>query len=456
MKKRLLLFALAGMTASAGLDFDGGGDFRFREETWDKAPTRGGKVCPKEDFFRIRTRLWGQVKYGEDIRLYGRFTHEPRYYLAQHWKKGYTWPDEVLLDNLYLEWKEIGWDWLDMRVGRQDFYTPDGWVRVFGEGTPGDGSRTFYNDALAFTIHFDELNTWKLIGIYDSPTAGVSIGRPKGLPAEWDNERSLTNLELSTYDLVESGVFSWFTTKEITGMPIDIYSAWKNETDYRAKDFQTGAWVRRPGRNIFTQGLRVTPTFSRTLSAEGDIAGQVGQTHDGQLCAAWSAYGAVKYSPEVKFRPYIGPGLALYSGDENPREGTDTNWNSLWGRHTHFGELVGAYSYWNYYGLFTVCNTAYPHLLAGADFSKTHKIALHAGPLFALEDDTDYTGQLGDSLYRGVQSYIRYDFLLCKGLFGTRGDLKGMIWLELFQPGDYYGPADELAYFLRWQVSIDF
>jgi hypothetical protein len=44
---------------------------------------------------------------------------------------------------------------------------------------------------------------------------------------------------------------------------------------------------------------------------------------------------------------------------------------------------------------------------------------------------------------------------LFKNLFGSRGDLFGHILGEVLDPGDYYA-SDDLAYFVRWEISFQF
>lgn len=50
-------------------------------------------------------------------------------------------PDELFLDNLYLEWAG---DVYGARIGRQEVKLGSG--RLFADGTPGDGSRSSFFD----------------------------------------------------------------------------------------------------------------------------------------------------------------------------------------------------------------------------------------------------------------------------------------------------------------------
>ena len=54
----------------------------------------------------------------------------------------------------------------DLRIGRQDLMYGSG--RLIADGTPMDGSRSFFMDALKATVKFDEKEKTDLLGIYDS------------------------------------------------------------------------------------------------------------------------------------------------------------------------------------------------------------------------------------------------------------------------------------------------
>jgi hypothetical protein len=61
----------------------------------------------------------------------------------QHWD-----PDEVIFDNFYVDLKKPGGAPVDFRIGRQDLIGQYGEGFLISDGTPGDGSRTFYFNAV--------------------------------------------------------------------------------------------------------------------------------------------------------------------------------------------------------------------------------------------------------------------------------------------------------------------
>ena len=69
--------------------------------------------------------MWGELKLDNEnvgnFRLYTRFTDEFRWY-AEPRKNTCTFPDELILDNLFLEGTDLFDGFFDFTVGRQDIY----------------------------------------------------------------------------------------------------------------------------------------------------------------------------------------------------------------------------------------------------------------------------------------------------------------------------------------------
>ena len=86
-----------------------------------------------------------------------------------------------IIDNLNVQWKKP----LDLpatlTVGRQDIFLGDGWL--VGDGTPEDGSFTYFLDAARFTYNLeDQQTTIDAIGIvqYGRPDAWLpTLGPPR-------------------------------------------------------------------------------------------------------------------------------------------------------------------------------------------------------------------------------------------------------------------------------------
>ena len=142
----------------SGIKCEWGGDVRVRQVHFDDIPiiadppgvTRGGE----NHFFRFRTRIGGAMHCGEDVCVKARVVNEFRHFEdpdmdAAADVSSWEFPDELIVDNLYLDLKNMLDDKLDLRLGRQDIIYGTG--KVFLDGTPKDGSRTIYNDAVKAT-----------------------------------------------------------------------------------------------------------------------------------------------------------------------------------------------------------------------------------------------------------------------------------------------------------------
>ncbi len=438
------------------LDWDAGGDFRIRQEISDNLPKRinaqGEGVTAKNDnYLRLRPRVWGQVK-NEDFKFYLRFTDEFREYFNPRDSRNYQTPDEVLLDNLYLDLYKLFGGRLNLRIGRQDFYGaggPDyGAGRVLCDGTPFDGSRTIFMDAIKATVIFDEKNTLDVLAIYNSASTELSWGHPTRTDGSEYKERPLTSINPASTDMDEYGGGLYFKSQEFAEFPFELYYLYKRET----KAHLSGG-RRLPGRNTHTWGMRVIPQLSETLSAELEGAVQAGEKDGGASTAGYMGYAGLTYKPvcDAQAKPFFTGSLFYLSGDKDRDDPSDndTAWDPLWARWPLFSEM---YVYSFMYGAGYWSNLLYPSLETGVGFAPGHKVRASVGPMYVAVED-DLGGGNGDLL--GWLGVVRYDFPLARNLFGKRGSLSGHLTAEVLDPGDYY-VSDKLAYFLRWEVIARF
>jgi len=442
--------ATAVKPEATGLDWDAGALLRIRQEIIDNVPQAGGAGAPNMNHLRIRPSVWGQVK-NEDFKIYLRLTDEFREYFNPRESRNYQTPDEVVVDNLYMDFYNLFDGKLDLRIGRQDFVGPTGPTygsgRVLLDGTPGDGSRTAFMDAIKATIKFDEKNTLDLLAIYNSPDTELSWGHPRRTDGSEPNERQLTYINPRSKDMAEYGGGLYFKSKEIDTIPFELYYLYKRETKARMP-----GGVKLPGRGVHTVGTRVTPKLTDTLSAELEGAAQAGEKDGGASTAGYMGYAGLTYKPLVDStaKPFLTGSIYYLSGDNGQRGkgDNDTGWDPLWARWPQFSEMYPYHDsgacYWS--------NLIYPSLEAGVGFAPGHKVRASVGPMYVAVED-DLGGGNGD-LY-GWLGVIRYDFPLFKNIFGKRGDLSGHVTAEVLDPGDYY-ITDKTAYFLRWEVIARF
>ncbi|MCJ7484129.1 MAG: hypothetical protein MUO31_14345, partial [Thermodesulfovibrionales bacterium] len=139
-----------------------GASERIRQEIWDnivdlKTLPPGNNSNYDRNFFRFKTSLWGSADFNKDTGIFLKLTSEIYYNIGPyrqpggHDGKSYVKLDENegIIDNLYLKANNVFGLPVDLKIGRQDFLGADMYGEGFliADGTPNDGSRTFYFNA---------------------------------------------------------------------------------------------------------------------------------------------------------------------------------------------------------------------------------------------------------------------------------------------------------------------
>jgi len=117
---------------------------RFRFEAWDNAVSLDDAAADASAYTRNRTTLGLDWKPMKNLEVLGKVTNEFRVYLAPK-DRAFSW-HELFLDNLFVKWTLPGRVPFTVTAGRQDINLGEGFV--VADGTPGDGSRSYYFNAL--------------------------------------------------------------------------------------------------------------------------------------------------------------------------------------------------------------------------------------------------------------------------------------------------------------------
>ena len=466
MKVLFVGVSLAAMTAvvfaqntaavadkKTGLDFDAGADFRLRYEFKDNWMSSGKNTISGEyeDYYRMRTRVWGKASYGEDFDVYMRVANEFRGYdspsKADIDKNKF--PDEAFIDNLYFDFNNIG-DRVDLRLGRQDI--TEGAGRVISDGTPGDGSRSAYFNAIMAKVKMLDKSAVDLMGTWNPYRDDATLGNPY-------NAYDLTKIKSgSPYSKMdEKGLMAYLHYNEIKDLPMEFYWIWKQEDR-----FFDSAGKRYPGRDFHTLGTRLMPKITDKLSGEVEAAVQVGNVDSEAGMAdrdifAYMGYGGLTYAEKEVFgKPKLTGALLYLSGDKDSyyqtKDGsTDNGWNPVFNRTDKLSVLCA-----NMYDTFRWSNLIYPHLQASVEPYTKNVVSLQTGPMFAAEKDNGATSD-----YRGFFTQLRYDFPILSKIFGKRGELTGAVVGETLVYGDYYQHEtatvnEDVAYFARFELNGKF
>ncbi|MBP5285055.1 MAG: hypothetical protein ILO34_02960 [Kiritimatiellae bacterium] len=408
---------LPAILAASALAFDAGADLRIRQEIMDNVPGLPGggnlsrAVAGKgKNQMRFRPRVWGDLKAWENFRLYARLADEFRWNVHPK-NHSSAFPDELILDNLFVDGTGLFDGVFDFRIGRQDIYNLYGLDHVFVDGTPGDGSRTVYSDVVRFGFAFDEEDRLDVFALHNDDFGGIRWG------TRGSRRHISSRYAASDVDYDEWGGGAVWSAKAF-GLDYKIFAASK-KTEHDG--------------DTEVAGLKLLPKFTEELSGDFEAMAE----DDGE----WSAYAAVNWkdSGEGAIKPFAGAGVHFLSED----------WDPMWSRGVNYSEV---FLYGSHDGVAWWSNMIYLQLSGGLDLGRHHRIGASTGPMFAANND-GLGG--GDGEFKGLLSQARYDFPLLTAGEDGRFEIFGHVYAELFNPGDYYA-SDRPAWFLRWQVEFRF
>ena len=448
---------------------DAGADLRVRQEIMHNItglPGAPGAMCTRAykkdvNHIRFRPRVWASASW-DRFTLYGRLVNEFREHIVKNGTprkyRAYNFPDELALDDLYLDGHGLFDGFFDFRIGRQDMlengHSVFGLDRILTDGAPYVGSRSCYADMVKFTFHTSEASKLDAFALYDNGRNIFRYGNrhSRGRPMNAIHPGDSPDMDEWGGGLV------WHDSLAEKTFPYKVYLIHKHNEAYYAPGRR-----RMPDKQLTTVGVDITPEINENLSFELDLADQFGTISDGNRQAGGQmAYAAVdfhKSRAEKGIRPYTRLSVYYMSGDRHHgRDGdNDTAWDPLWGRWPQDSEL---FQYGTLYGLGYWSNMTYPKLTLGADIGPHHRVSAYSGPMFAAAQDR--AGQAegsGESMFKGVLSVARYDFpilLAPKNASGfDRFEIFGHVMAELFNPGDYYD-SSRPAWFLRWELMFVF
>ena len=446
-----------------------GADLRVRQEIAHNItglPGAPGAMLPRAskkalNHIRFRPRVWASASW-DKFTLYGRLVNEFREHIVKNGvkrdKRAYNFPDELALDDLYLDGQGLFDGFFDFRIGRQDMFERGhsvfGLDRILFDGAPYVGSRSCYADMIKFTFHTSEESKLDAFALYDNGRNNFRYGNhnSRGRPMNAIHPGDSPDMDEWGGGLV------WHDSLADRTFPYKVYVIHKHNEAYYAPGRR-----RMPDKQITTVGVDIAPEINENLSFELDLADQFGTISDGNRQAGGQmAYAAVdfhKSRAEKGIRPFSRLSVYYMSGDRHHgRDGNnDTAWDPLWGRWPQDSEL---FQNGTLYGLGYWSNMTYPKLTLGADFGPHHRLTAYSGPIFAAaQDRAGHADGSGDSMFKGVLSVVRYDFpilLAPKNAHGfDRFEIFGHVMAELFNPGDYYD-SSRPAWFLRWELMFTF
>ncbi len=445
-----------------------GGDFRVRNEYFNNAmsltsvkdPSLPFSTVHEQEYLRFRGRVWTSFFPTNSLSLNLRLAAEPREFLKPAFSdtdfgnSGMQWRYGII-DSLNVQWKRPLNLPATLTVGRQDIFLGDGWL--VGDGTPEDGSFTYFLDSARLTCSLEELHTTiEAIGILQYarpdewlPTLGPS-GSVPGDPA---------GLLLTDQD--EKGAILWVANKSLPSANIDGYFIYKHDTrlnNLPAADFGDNA-------DIYTFGGRLSGLVQDHWKYSAEGAYQCGRKEEQDpLLATYDTSGfhhlsaggvnsKLTYLFKDEWNDQVSFSYEFLSGD-NPNTGTDEMFDVLWGRWPRWSEMYNIYSY---VPETRVGQTADLHRFGptwnvtpvkNLDFSASY-YALFADqdvPTRALTISQSAFSDTGSFRGHYLQAILKYRF---------NQYVSAHLWSEFLWEGNFYA-KQQMMDFLRAEVMFTF
>ncbi len=408
-----------------------GADLRLRHEYWKNIFDQETSAKDNRNFFRLRSRVWGEAGLNEDLSASLRLTHELKeytyYYQASGAKRPSFEANEVVVDNLYVDMKKVADLPLDLRIGRQDFAGQYGEGFLIMDGTPLDGSRTFYFNAVKGRYQIDEANSVDVIYINNPRT-------DKYLPIahQLSPEQTLNQTD-------EIGVVVYWKNQAIDGLQLDPYYIYKEEDDVG------GARLQDRESRIHTVGaFSVYRWEGMALRTQG--AYQTGRYGDDDR-QAFGGYAFLDKEWEGARSPKATGGVVVLSGND-PSTGTNEGWDPLFSRWPWMSELYclsyngeSGMGYWTnlimYRGQFEMTP------------AKKIRLTLAYNFLQAMENPASAGFGLGDGKNRGHLPQVKLGYQFSD-------HVSGYVLAEYLIPGNYYADGTDPSLFLRTELMVKF
>jgi len=427
------------------VDFDLGLDTRVREVTLHNLLDFGddetiGGLASDTHFFRVRHRIWPQLRFRNGWRLYSRFTTEWRKYLDPYLTPKKT---EIILDNLYFDMPKVPGLPLSARIGRQDIIRGEGFILL--EGGPLDGSRSIYFNAIVLGLDGATVGLGKtrleLMGIRNPAWDDYIVANG------WDDAARLHN-QGRMVENDETAVGLYATNESWAEHKIEGYYFYKEEEPDFAAD---------PTLAIHTIGARLAGPLRWKTAFAVEGAYQFGRHHPADAPdydhRSFGGFGWLQRDFRLLFfRPAVKVGAIYLSGDDG-EDRTDQGWVPLFSRWPMWSEMY-------IYSLVAERNriadwSNLAALTAGASMQIDSRVSLSYAFYYLKAPHAHDPGKapepwrsgfFGTGTTRGHHHQVKLSAVMNRAI-------SWHFLIERILPGDFYLPQDD-AYFLRWELML--
>jgi hypothetical protein len=429
-----------------------GADFRFREHygfNWTGLDRDKVDAAGKQDadfhWQRYRTRLWNKFKIDDDTAVNTRFTWEFRTWIHPESKQVETDFDEIIMDNLNLSMKNFLGTSATAILGRQDMVLGQGWL--VADGTPTDGSRTFYFDAARFTFDLAEKTKLDVIYISQHPKSDWWLkpinDRNKYVTQEEEEGGILYLTDKSTSTQLE-GYFMFKSNNPVDGPALNFPSAVISKFSKKARIFTFGGAASAPINDNWNYRVEGAVQTGNSASPNTFITAN----DEVEALTAFGAKGNLEYCFKDDLDNKVHTTYEYLSGDD-PSTSRVESFNPLWGQWPQWSELYQPYVTQLEDNLVSnLHRVAFGHKFKP---NKQWEIISDWHMLWAAENTFRDSAKFTNS------GNFRGHLLTCWARYNFTKQLKGNLVGEYLWPGNYYAnPNRDNALYFHFTVEYTF
>jgi len=317
---------------------------------------------------------------------------------------------------------------VDIRAGRQDLIGQYGENFLIADGTPIDGSRTYYFNAFKSSWRVDDKNTLDYIYINDPRT---DVFLPVINPNHPGNVLNVT---------AEEGHVLYLKNRNIDKLALEPFFIYKKE------DAKGGTRLQSQKGRLNVPGLFAKYDLT-PVTLRGQIVSETGNYGANDRDALGGYFYIDRAFKDKKWEPKLTAGYIYLSGDD-PSTSTNEGWDPLFSRYPWFSELYSL-SFNGESGLDYWTNLQAYQLKVELNPTKKIKIEPAYNFLRANEIPTGTSFAVGDGKNRG-------HLPTCKLSYTFNKNVSTYFLAEYLIPGNFYANTADPAMFLRTEVMIKF
>lgn len=399
---------------------------------WDNAVHLGDPAVENPEYFfsRIRTSFSARWNISSNLKIYSKLTNEFRKYFEPSGKDFHL--NEIFVDQLYLSFRNEVLLKGKISVGRQNIKLGEGFLIL--DGTPLDGSRSIYFNALRYDFDIPGGDILTALFIYSPKSDNL-------LPSLNGNDIDSAFNYKGEYKLQEQ-------ISRAAGLYFSsVHSSYSYDIYYMYKSSSAEAGSQNLKLNTF--GARIKKHFPQGFSITSELAYQQGTSGDFDK-QGLGGFTYIDYKPGFS-SPFLPVKLRLgsfYLSGDDPGDAADQSWDPLFSRwpkwsesyiYTLIREKNGRVADWN--------NIYSFYLNSDFRFIENTKLSFSFHKLYAFHPSDSPLTDDGAGLTRG-------SLFISKLVIKLTEQMSTHLLWEHFEPGDFYFGGAKAYNWLRFEMMF--